>query len=174
MTKEEKRVAVSQLNEKFLRANVAILSEFTGMGVEEIRVVRGELRGVAAEFKVVKNTLAIRAAAGTSFEGLNGYFKGSTVVSLGFEDPVAPIKALKAIVDKQKKLKIKAGVIEGQVIDLEGFRKIALLPSKAVLISELIGRFKSPITGFAGSLNGVLSKFVCTLKALHEKRSDES
>lgn len=172
MTKEEKRVAVSQLNEKFSGANVAILSEFSGMGVEEIRKVRGKLRGVAAEFKVVKNSLAIRAAAGTPFEGLNDYFKGSTAVALGFEDPVAPIKALKAVADKQKKLKIKAGVVEGQVIDLDGFRKIALLPPKAVLISELIGRFNSPITGFAGSLNGVLSKFVRTLEALHKKRLD--
>ncbi len=79
---------------------------------------------------------------------------------------------MKAISDKQKKLKIKAGVIEGTVVDLEDFKKIALLPSKDVLIAELIGRFNGPITGFAGSLNGILSKFVRTLDAVQQQRED--
>jgi len=174
MTKEEKKLAVTQLNEKFLRANVAVLSEFSGMEVKDMREVRGALRDVSAQFTVIKNTLAIRASAGTPFESLQPYLKGSTVIALGFDDPVAPIKALKAAADKQKNLRVKAGVIEGMMIDLDGFRKVALLPSKNILLSGLVGRLKSPITGFAGSLNGVLSKFVRTLEALHEKRLGES
>jgi len=170
MTKEEKKAAVLELHDKFSRANVAVLSGFFGMGVEEMRVVRGEMRAVSAEFRVVKNTLAVRASEGTPFESLHPYLTGSTVIALGYEDPVAPIKALKAAADKQKNLKVKAGLIEGRLIDLDGFRKVALLPPKAVLLSDLVGRFKGPITGFAGSLNGILGKFVRTLEAVHEQR----
>lgn len=170
MNREEKKISVSQLNEKFSRASVAILAEFSGMGVEEIGQIRKELRSVEGEFQVVKNKLAILAAVGTSAEGLASHFKGATAVVFGYADPVAPARALKKIADKQKKLKIKAGVIEGTVINLEDFRKIALLPSKDVLIAALISRFNAPITGFAGSLNGILSKFVRALDAVQQKR----
>ena len=118
----------------------------------------------------MKNKLAIRAAAGTTLEGLNSYFKGATAVALGYADPVAPTRVLKAIADKQKKLKIKIGVIEGKVVGLEDVWRVAQLPSKDVLIAQLIGRLNAPISGFAGSLNGVLSKFVRTLEALHQQR----
>jgi len=172
MNREEKKASVSQLNEKFSRASVAILAEFSGMGVEEMREVRKELRGVEGELQVVKNKLAVRAAAGTAVEGLNSHFKGTTAVAFGYADPVTPTKALKSIADKQKKLKIKAGVIEGKVVNLEDFKKIALLPPKEVLIAELIGRFNGPVTGFAGSLNGILSKFVRALDAVQQQRAD--
>jgi ribosomal protein L10 len=170
MKKEEKEGMVLELREKFSRAKVAVLAEFSGMGVEEVREVKNLLRGVKGEFKVVKNTMAIRAAVGTTLEGISRHFKGPTAVALGYEDPIAPAKALKTIADKQKKLKIKAGVIENQVIDLAGLKQIAQLPSRPVLLGQLIGRFKSPLYGLAGSLNGVLSKFARTLHALHEKR----
>lgn len=172
MNKEEKSVHVSRLNEKFSRANVAVLTDFSGMGVEEIREVKGRLRSAEGEFKVVKNTIAVRATVGTSLEGLHDHFKGPTAIVLGYTDPVAPAKTLKGITDKQKKLKIKAGVIEGTVVNLESFRKIAQLPSKTVLIAELARCFNSPMTGFAGSLDGVLGKFVRSLQAVHDKRQE--
>ncbi|HIE65867.1 MAG: 50S ribosomal protein L10 [Nitrospira sp.] len=167
---KEKKEIVTDLQVKFSKAKVAILAEFSGMGVEELREVRGHLRSAKGEFHVVKNTLAILAAAQTSLEGVTTYFKGQTAVALGYDDPIAPAKAMKEIADKQKKLKIKVGVVEGQVIDLGRFKQIAQLPPKPVLITALIGRLQSPIYGFAGSLNGVLSKFVLTLQAVKEKR----
>ncbi len=170
MNLEEKKAGVSLLNEKFSQSTMAVLADFTGMGVEELRVVRGQLRDAGGELKVVKNTVAIRAASGTSLEGLQGDFKGATLVALSYADPVAPAKALKAATDKQKKLKIKSGVFEGTVVDLESFRKIAKLPAKPVLIGQLVGCFQGPISGLAGCLVGVLSKFVRTLQAVHDDR----
>jgi ribosomal protein L10 len=170
MKKEEKEVMVSELREKFSRAKVVVLAEFSGMGVEEIRDVKSQLRVAKGEFKVVKNTMAIRAAVGMTLEGISDYFRGPTAVALGYEDPVAPAKALNNIAEKQKKLKIKAGVIENQIVNLAGLRQIAQLPSREILIGQLIGRFKSPLCSLAGGLNGVLSKFARTLQALHEKK----
>ncbi|MFY9269020.1 MAG: 50S ribosomal protein L10 [Candidatus Manganitrophaceae bacterium] len=171
MKKEEKEVIVSKLREKFSRAKVAVLAEFTGMEVGEVREVKNQLRRVNGEFKVVKNTLAIRAAKGTALEGITAYFKGPIGVALGYDDPVAPAKALNGLVEKQKKLKIKVGVVESQVVDLARLKQISKLPSKEVLIGQLIGRLKSPLYGFAGTLNGVLSKFVRTLQAVHGQRN---
>lgn len=170
MNLEEKKADVSLLNEKFSRSTMAILTDFTGMGVEELRSVRGQLRLAGGELKVVKNTVAIRATSGTALESLKGDFKGATAVAFGYADPVAPAKALKAAIGKQKKLRIKSGVFEGTVVDLASFRKIADLPAKSVLMGELVGRLQGPIAGFAGSLNGVLSKFVRTLQAVQDER----
>ncbi len=170
MKKEEKEVMISELRQKFSRVKVAVLAEYAGMEVEEIRQVKNELRRAKGEFKVVKNTLAIRAAEGTSLQGIRDHFKGPIAVALGYEDPVAPAKALNSIADKQKKLKIKVGVVEGQVVDLVRLKQISKLPPKEVLIGQFIGRLKSPLYGFAGTLNGVLSKFVRTLQAVHDKR----
>ncbi len=169
MNKEDKKASVSLLNEKLSRANIAILADFSGMGVEEMRAVRGKLRSAEGELKVVKNTIARRATAGTALEPVLDTFKGPTAIVFGYADPVAPAKALKEIADNQKKLKIKGGVIEGTVVDLERFRKIAQLPSKTVLFAELVGCLQSPVTGFAGSLHAVLGKFVRVLQAIHDK-----
>lgn len=170
MNMEEKKAGVSLLNEKFSQSTMAVLADFSGMGVEELREARGELRAAGGELKVVKNTVAIRAATGTPLESLQGDFKGATLVALGYADPVAPAKALKAATDKQKKLKIKSGVFQGAVVDLESFRKIAKLPAKPVLVGQFVGCLQGPITGFAGCLNGVLSQFVRALQAVHDDR----
>lgn len=170
MKKEEKETMVSELREKFSRAKVAVLAEFSGMEVEELREVKNQLRSVKGEFKVVKNTMAIRASVGTTLEGISAHFKGPIAVALGYEDPIAPAKAMKTIADKQKKLKIKVGVVENQIVDLAALKQIAQMPSKQVLLGQLVVRFKSPLYGFAGSLNAVLNKFARTLQALHEKR----
>lgn len=170
MKKEEKEVMISELRQKFSRAKVAVLAEFAGMEVEEIREVKNELRRAKGEFKVVKNTLAVRAAEGTTLQAIRDHFKGPIAVALGYEDPVAPAKALNTVAEKQKKLKIKVGVVESQVVDLVRLKQISKLPSKEVLVGQLIGRLKSPLYGLAGTLNGVLSKFVRTLQAVHDKR----
>lgn len=170
MKKEEKAVMIAELQEKFARAKVAVLAEYAGMEVEEIRVVKNELRRAKGEFKVVKNTLAIRAAQGTSLQGIAVYFKGPIAIALGYEDPIAPAKALNTLAEKQKKLKIMVGVVENQVVDPARLKQISRLPSKGVLIGQFVGRLKSPLYGLAGTLNGVLSKFARTLQAVHEKR----
>ncbi len=170
MKKGEKEASVSGLREQFLRAKLVILAECSGMSVADVSGVRRALRGAQGELKVVKNTMAIRAASGTMVEGIREHFKGPTSVVLGYADPVAPARALKDLAEKQKALKIKVGVVEGQFIDLEGIRRVAQLPSKLVLQGHLLGRLKAPIHGFALGLNGILSKFARTLQAVHEQR----
>jgi len=170
MKRAEKEVVVEKLREKFLRAQVSVLSDYAGMNVADIQEVKNAIRKARGEFKVVKNRLAIRAAKGTSLEKVSAHFKGSVAVMLGFEGPIAPMKALDTLFGKQKKLKMKAGVIENQVLDLAAFKAVAALPSREVLLGQLVVRMKSPLFGIRGALGGVLDKWVRTLQAVLESR----
>ncbi len=170
MRMQEKEAAVSELREKFLKARVVVLTGFSGMDVGEIQEVKNQLRRVSGEFTVVKNTMAMRAVSGTAMEGIGHQFTGPIAVALGFGDPIAPAKVIKGMVEKQKKLKIKIGIVENQVIDLTGLTRIAQLPSRQVLLGRLATQFGAPLCGLVGSLNGVLNKLAHALHAVHEKR----
>ncbi len=174
MKKEEKSLEISSLREKFAQAKVVILAGFSGMSVADMTEVKRALRAARGELRIVKNTMAIRAASGTMVQGVSAHFNGPTAVALGYVDPVAPAKTLRDIGEKQKKLKIKAGVVEGQVIDLDGIRRVAALPSKSVLQGQLVGRLKGPLYGLAWGLNGILGNFARTLKAVQEQRQGSS
>ncbi len=170
MKRAEKEVVVEKLHKRFSLAKVSVLSDYSGMSVEEIREVKTALRKAKGEFSVVKNRLAIRAAQGTPLEKAVAHFKGSVAVTLGFGDPVPPIKALNTLFGTQKKLKMRVGVIENQVIDLAAFKQVAKLPSRDVLLGQLLVRLKSPMVSIRGALGGVLDKWVRTLQAVLESR----
>ncbi len=174
MKRQEKENVVATLHERLGRATVAILTDYSGMSVEEIRGVKSTLRKAKGEFRVVKNRLAIRAAKGTAAEKISGQFKGPVAMTLGFGDPVSPIKALDGLLDSQKKLKVKAGVLEGRVIDLAAFRAVAKLPSREMLFGQLVVRMKSPLYGFAGALGSIVSQFARTLDAVRVSREKKT
>ena len=99
-------------------------------------------------------------------------FQGPIAVTFGYADPVAPAKILKEFVDKRTgKIKIKIGVVEGQVLDSKDLKRVASLPKKEVLIADLIGRMQSPMSGLVGGLQGILRKFVYTLSAIQNKQT---
>ena len=170
MNKQQKQAVVDRLHEKFSRAKVSILTEYSGMRVEEMQRVKNTLRPVKCEFKVVKNRLAQRAAVGTSLEKVSEYFKGPVALTLGFDDVVLPVKLLDGMLSSYDKLKIKIGVIESRVVDRAGVKAVASLPSRPILLSQLSGRLQSPLSGFAGVLGGILSQVARVLQAAHTAR----
>jgi len=174
MKKPEKQGAIDLLQGKFVRSNLAVVAEFSGMSVPELQEVKNRLRAASGEFTVVKNTLAARAAVGTPVAVLRPHFKGQMAVAFGYGDPVGMAQALKQVAEKQKKLNIKAGVMEGQLIDLSALSRIADLPSRPVLYGQLVSRMKSPLFNFTGVLQAMISKWVRTLAAVHEQRSASS
>ncbi len=119
MNKVQKKELIDELHGKFVSAKAAILTEYKGLTVAQITELRNELRKSQVEYKVVKNTLAIRAAAGTDKESLTGHLNGPTGLVLGFGDPVAPAKAIIEFAKKQEKLKVRVGVVEGQFADFD-------------------------------------------------------
>ena len=176
MKKEEKSTAVAELTEKFSRARLAIVTECAGLPVNHVTELRKQLRGVKAEYKVVKNTLAIRAAEGTTIAGLKASLKGPTGVVIGYDDPVLPTKILKDFIAAEKreeKIRIMLGVLEGKVLQPADLAAVAKLPKKEVLIAMLLSAMQGPIRGVVYTLNAVLTKFVRVIAAIQDKRKGE-
>ncbi len=176
MKKEEKAVAVAELHEKFARAKLAIMAECTGMPVNQITELRKKLRGANAELKVVKNTMATRAAEGTSLAGVKARFKGPLAVIIGYDDPVLPAKILKEFIGVEKrdeKIKITGGVLDGKLLQAPQVAAVASLPAKAVLLSMLLSTMQGPARGLVVALSGLVRQLVGVIAAIQDKRKGE-
>ncbi len=176
MKKEEKVTAVAELTEKFGRARLAILTECVGLPVNEVTELRKQLRGAKAEYRIVKNTLAARAAEGTILAGLKVHLKGPTGVVIGYDDPVLPTKVLKDFIGAEKreeKIRMTAGVLEGKILQPTELAAVAGLPKKEVLVAMLLSAMQGPIRGVVYTLSAVLSKFVRVIAAIQDKRKGE-
>ncbi|MBK9308076.1 MAG: 50S ribosomal protein L7/L12 [Nitrospira sp.] len=176
MKKEEKVTAIAELAEKFGRARLAILTECVGLPVNQVTELRKQLRGVKAEYRIVKNTLAARAAEGTVLAALKTHLKGPTGVVIGYDDPVLPTKILRDFISAEKreeKLRMTAGVLEGKILQPDELTAVAKLPKKEVLIAMLLSAMQGPIRGVVYTLSAVLSKFVRVIAAIQDKRKGE-
>ena len=170
--KDEKEKIVQDLHEKFSKAKLAVLAEYAGLQVEALREIRNKLRRVGGEFKVVKNTLAKLALSGTPLAGIVDHFQGPIAVIIGYDDPVVAAKVLKEFADREEKLRIKIGVLEGQPLDRQGLRTVAGLPSRERLQADLVRRLHSPMANLVGGLKGVIRQFVFVLEAIKQKKTE--
>jgi large subunit ribosomal protein L7/L12 len=176
MNKDEKATAVAELTETFGRARLAIVTESAGLSVNQVTELRKQLRGAKAEYMVVKNTLAVRAAGGTILSGVTTYLKGPTGLVIGYDDPVLPAKILQDFIlaeKREQKIKITIGVLEGKLVQPAELAAVAKLPKKEVLIAMLLSAMQGPARGLVYTLSAVLSKFVRVIAAIQDKRKGE-
>ena len=176
MKKEQKSVVVSDLHEKFARARLAVVTECGGMPVNQVTALRHKLRDAQAELKVVKNSLAVRAAEGTSLLPVVSLFKGQVAVVIGYDDPVLPAKILRDFIKHEKcdeKILWRGGVIEGKTLEPAQLIATADLPSREVLLSMLLSAMQGPLRGMAGVLQGILRGFAAVLLAIQDKKKGE-
>lgn len=172
--KTEKAALIDEIHSRFAKAQVAVVAEYRGLGVQDLSALRTKLRSAGGEFKVVKNTLAQRAAEGTALSAVREHFDGPIGVVLGYGDPATLAKALKEFVAGQDKFKLRIGVLEGRLLDLPGLARVAALPSRQVLLGRLIGQIQAPVSGLVGTLQGILRKSVATLDAVLKKRATQT
>ncbi len=176
MKKEQKAGVVSDLHEKFAKAKLAVVAECGGMPVNQVTQLRHQLRGAQAELKVVKNSLAVRAAEGTSLLPVASLFKGQVAVVIGYDDPVLPAKILRDFIRQEKcdeKILWRGGVIEGRALDSAQLIATADLPSKEVLLSMLLSSMQGPLQGIVGVLQGILRGLAAVLVAIQDKKKGE-
>lgn len=171
MKLEEKSSIVDDLNGKFSRAKIAIVADYRGMTVAALEGLRRELRKSNSEIRVAKNTLLRRAVQGTSFEAVGESFKGSTVVALSYDDPVAPAKVLTGFLKDHPNFEIRLASMEGRTLTLQDLQALSSLPSREVLLSNLLSVMNAVPTAFVRVANGVPSKMVYLLNALAEKKT---
>jgi large subunit ribosomal protein L10 len=170
MNRQEKAQIIEQLKEKAARANIAVVTDFKGITVEQVTELRSKLREAGVEYQVVKNTLARIALKETDHEILCEHFKENCAIALGFDDPVAPAKALADYAKTNKKFAMRFGSLEGKYLDEAGVKELAKMPTKPELLSSLLGTMNAVPTNFVGVLAAVPRTFLYALTAIKEQK----
>ncbi|WP_159648992.1 50S ribosomal protein L10 [Erysipelothrix aquatica] len=151
---ENKKAVVAEIQDKVKNSASSIIVEYHGLDVGQITTLRRQLREEGIEFKVYKNKLFQRAVEGTEFEGLKDELVGPNAVAFG-TDAVAPSRVLAQFAKKNKKLVLKAGVVDGNIVNAEEIKELSALPNHDGMISMLLGMFQSPIRSFAYAVSQV-------------------
>ena len=162
LNRNEKAAVVADVATQVAKSQTLALAEYRGLTVEHLNKLRVEARAKGVYLHVLKNTLARRAVAGTSFECASESMVGPLIYGFS-EDAVAAAKVISDFAKGNDKLVVKAGAYAGKKLDADGVKALAAIPSKEVLLSQLLGLMKSPITRLAG-----------VLAALAEKRGEGS
>ena len=170
---EQKKAVVSEVSEVFSSAQAAVLAEYRGLSVEQITELRTQARENGVEVRVVKNTLARRSVAGTSFECLSDHFTGPVLISSS-GDPVAVAKVVSDFAKSNDALKITVGVMNGDLIDQSMVQALAKLPPHEDLLATLVATMQSPLVKFVQTLNEVPGKLVRTLAAVRDSQESQA
>jgi len=168
--KEQKAEQVDLLTEKLKKAKVAVLTDYRGLTVGQLQELRGKLRGGDVEYRVVKNTLARRAAVAAGHEALQAELKGPVGIAFGYDDLSVPSKLINEFVRTTRlKLDVKGGLVEGRVFSPEQVRQLADLPSRESLLAQLLGTLQSPVGQLVGIMQTPLQQLRGTLEAYKMK-----
>jgi large subunit ribosomal protein L10 len=154
MQRNEKQQMVEALRSKMEKAAIAVAVEYKAIGAEATVALRKKFRDNKIDYKVVKNTLARLAAKGTSVEGLSNKLEGPSAIVMGYDDVVQPAKVLQEILKEQGgKLVVKAGVVQGHLVDAEGLKALASMPGLPELRGTILGMLMAPASKLVRLLN---------------------
>ncbi|RPH58467.1 MAG: 50S ribosomal protein L10 [Burkholderiales bacterium] len=169
LNREAKAAVVAEVSAEVAKAQAIVVAEYRGLEVGAITVLRKQARDQGVYLRVLKNTLARRAVAGTPFEGLTDKLVGPLIYGLS-TDPVAAAKVLNTFAKDNDKLVLKAGAMPNNVLDENGVKALATMPSREELLARLLGTMQAPIAQFVRTLNEVPGRFVRTMAALRDQR----
>ena len=153
MRRAEKVENVGTLEQDLGRATVAVLAEYRGLTAGQMNRLRRAVREADGRCRVTKNTLARRAVTASRYEKLTPMFRGPLALILGFHDPVVIAKLAVKFADELPKLEIKGAVLDGQVLPAAEVKALATLPSREVLLAQLLGLLQAPATQLLRTLN---------------------
>ena len=166
---EGKKAVVAEVSAQVANAQAIIVAEYRGLEVGHVTELRAKARESGVYLRVLKNTLARRALAGTPFEELTSQLVGPLIYGIS-NDPVAPAKVLQAFSKENDKLVIKAGVMPNYLMDANAVKALASMPSREELLAKLLGTMQAPVAKFVQTLNEVPGKFVRTLAAVRDAK----
>ncbi len=170
---DQKKAVVTDVAAAVADAQVIVIAENRGLEVGDVTRLRAQARAQGIYLRVLKNTLARRAVAGTPFEGLANEMTGPLMYGMS-ADPVSAAKVLQEFAKGNDKLVIKGGALANHVLDAAGVKALASMPSREQLLATLLGTMQAPITKFVQTLNEVPGKFVRTLAAVRDDREKQA
>ncbi|MFH0912089.1 MAG: 50S ribosomal protein L10 [Patescibacteria group bacterium] len=170
-TRAQKEVQLAKLVDKLKSSKAVVLTEFTGLTMENLDTLRAKARKEGVSFQIAKNTLLDKAAKEAGIDGLITQKIGKQIaVATDGEDEVAISKVIYQFVkDNKEKIKIYAGIIEKKIVPVDVINQLAQLPSREELLTKLVWTMNSPLSGFVRVLNGPLQGFYNVVKALSSK-----
>jgi large subunit ribosomal protein L10 len=172
--KGKKKEELDELKKDLNDAKNMFVTQFKGMTVAQDTDLRQKIRGTNSKYRVVKNTLARKAAEGTPAEGVAKSFDGSTSIAYNSNDPVALAKVLTAYAKTNPVFIFKAGMVEGRVVNIADIANIAAMPSKEELIARLLFLINSPAQRLAVAMNGVARNLAVVIgQAVEQKKFQE-
>jgi len=169
---EAKKVIVNEIADKMKNSQGAVIVDYRGLNVEEVTALRKSAREKGIEYKVYKNSLMRFAAKQAEVEGLLDSLVGPTGIAFCADDPVATAKLFSDFAKTHQNLEIKSGLVEGKVLDVDGVKELATLPSREELVAKALAGFNAPITGFVNVLNANLKGLVVALAAIADQKAE--
>jgi len=170
MRLEEKQALVAEVAEVAAKAHSAIAAQYRGMTVEQLTKLRVMARKQGVFMKVVKNTLARRAVAGTSFECMKDSLKGPLILAFSKEDPGAAARVMKDFTKDNEQLVVTAIALGGKLLPKSDLERLSKLPTREQAIATLMAVMKAPITKFVRTLNEPHAKLVRTVAAVRDQK----
>ena len=167
--RQKKETIVAEITEKVDKSKAMVFTNYAGLTHQQLETFKREIRPADAEFAVAKNTL-LKRALGDQIAGQEDKFQQSTGTLFMYGDVVAPLKALAKMMKDFEKPEVKFGLLDGKVITDKDVAKLATLPSREVLIAQMLGMMNAPIQGLHRALSWNLQKFVMTLDAVAKKK----
>jgi large subunit ribosomal protein L10 len=167
---EDKKKVVDALKETFATTKVVIVTDYKGLNVAQMTELRRKLSESDVAYKVVKNTLLIRASKGTDVELLADVFEGPSGIAFSFDDPVAPAKILTEFANENKNLEIKAGVMDGKRMNLDAIIALSKLPSREELLAQVLSAMNAVPSGFVRALADVPRRMLNVLSAIRDQK----
>jgi large subunit ribosomal protein L10 len=168
--KSEKEELIKELNEKFSRAQTAIVAEFSKLNVETVTKLRKKFRDGKVDYKVLKNTLAKRAAKGTPVEVIAEDFVGPVAIAISYDDVVAPAKILVDFIKDLETIKVRSASVQGRRVDVEGVKALAKMPGLQGLRAQLLGILNEPASKLVRTIAAPGSQLARVLQANVDKQ----
>lgn len=171
-----KREAVAQIREMVEKSQSVVVVSTSGVTVAEITALRNKFREAGVEYKVLKNTLVRRALEDLDIHTLDHLLVGPSAFAFGVSDAVAPAKIISDYITdtKSNKITIKAGLVNGEYLDVAGVQALAKLPSRDELLAKMLGSLNAPATNLVGVLSATLRSLVYAVEAVRQQKESQA
>jgi len=166
----QKKQIAEDLQARFEKCVIVILTDYKGLDVAAMNDLRRKLREANTEYQVVKNSLLVRASEGNDVTLIKDQFKGPSAIALSYDDPVAPAKVLTDFVKDNSNFEVKVGVLNGKIIDFNGIKALSSLPSREVLLAQVLSTMNAVPTSLVTALSDVPRRMINVLQALKDQK----